>query len=118
MLVDALQNPLVIAIVVAILLLLIAIPVLVRRRRAGRDEVLPPPELSQPVDYTSLPYEEPTSWSDRFARASPATKLLLVLVPLVVIVGLAVLVLTFLQPLPSAESPTPERPPATITNVT
>src|SRR5919199_299060 len=102
---EALQNPLVIAIVVAVLLLLIAIPVLVRRRRAGHEEVLPPPELGQAIDYTAIPYEEPTSWSDRLARASPATKLLLVLVPLVVIVGAVVLFLTFLQQPSGAANP-------------
>ena len=114
---NLLQNPLVIAIAVLVLVLLIAIPVLIRRRRAGREEVLPPPELSQPIDYTSLPYEEPSGWRDRLARASPATKLLLVLVPLVVIVGGVILALTFLQPLSSAGNPTPVVPPPEITNL-
>src|SRR5437870_2658231 len=114
---EALQNPFVIAILVALLLLLVAIPVLVRRRRAGREEVLPPPELGQAIDYTSLPYEEPNSWSDRFARASPGTKLLLLLVPLVVIAVIAVLVLTFLRSPSTANNQTPTAPPATISGV-
>jgi flagellar FliL protein len=113
---EALQNPFVIAVVVLILLLLIAIPVVVRRRRASTEEVLPPPELGQSIDYTSLPYEEPTGWSDRFARASVATKLLLVLVPLILIVSLIVLGVTFLRPSPTANTPTVV-PTATITNV-
>src|SRR5690242_11594092 len=95
---DALQNPIVIAIVVSILLVLIAIPVLLRRRRAAREEVLPPPELGQAIDYTSLPYEEPTGMADRFRQASPAVKLLVFLVPLVIIVAGVVLWLTFLRP--------------------
>jgi uncharacterized protein YgiM (DUF1202 family) len=117
MLLEALQNPLVIAIVVFILLLLIAIPVVVRRRRASQEEVLPPPELGQSIDYTSLPYEEPSGLGERFARAPVATKLLLVLVPLVVIVSIVVLVVTFLRPSSIANSPTPVVPTATITNV-
>lgn len=118
MLLEALQNPLVIAVVVLILLLLIAIPVVVRRRRASQEEVLPPPELGQSIDYTSLPYEEPNGLGDRFARASLPTKLLLVLVPLVLIIGVAVVALTFLRsPIPG-ETPTPAAPAATITNVT
>jgi len=117
MLLEALQNPIVIAVVVFILLLLIAIPVVVRRRRASTEEVLPPPELGQSIDYTSLPYEEPSGWSERFARASVATKLLLVLVPLVLIISLVVLAVTFLRPSATADTPTPVVPAATITNV-
>jgi flagellar FliL protein len=117
MLLEALQNPLVIAVVVLILLLLIAIPVVVRRRRASAEEVLPPPELGQSIDYTSLPYEEPSGWRERFARAPVATKLLLVLVPLVLIVSLVVLAVTFLRPSATADTQTPVVPPATITNV-
>src|ERR1044071_10317951 len=94
---DALQQPIVIAIVVLILLVLIVIPVLLRRRRAAREEVLPPPELGQAIDYTSLPYEEPISLGDRFRQASPAVKLLAFLVPLVIIVAGIVLWFTFLR---------------------
>src|SRR3954452_19870108 len=110
---DALQNPIVLAVVVVVLLILIAIPVVVRRRRAGREDVLPPPELGQAVDYTSLPYEEPTSLSDRLREAPIGVKLLLALVPLVVIVAAVVLWLTFFNnPGPSvAVVPTPAPPP-------
>jgi hypothetical protein len=78
-----------------VLVLLIAIPVLIRRRRAGADEVLPPPELGQQIDYTSLPYEEPTGLGDRFRRLSIGAKLLLFLVPLVLIVAIVIGVMSF-----------------------
>jgi Bacterial SH3 domain len=85
---EALQNnPLIIVVIVLVLVLLIAIPVLIRRRRASAEEVLPPPDVGAQVDYTSLPYEEPTTLADRFRNASIGTKLLLFLVPLVLIVG-------------------------------
>src|SRR3954451_14287880 len=115
---DALQNPVVLVVVVVVLLILIAIPVLIRRRRASQEDVLPPPELGQAVDYTSLPYEEPTSLGDRLREAPIGVKLLLALVPIAVIVAGVVLWLTFFNnPGPSvAVVPTP-LPPATITNV-
>lgn len=115
---DALQNPIVLTVVVVVLLILIAIPVLVRRRRAGQEELLPPPELGQAVDYTSLPYEEPTSLSDRLREAPIGVKLLLALVPIAVIVAAVVLWLTFFNNPGSgiAVVPTPAPLPA-ITNV-
>src|SRR4029453_11205953 len=116
---DALQNPIVLAVVVVVLLILIAIPVLLRRRRAGQEDVLPPPELGQSVDYTSLPYEEPTTLGDRLREAPIGVKLLLALVPPAVIVPARVLWLPFFNtPGPGpAVVPTPA-PPPTITNVT
>ena len=113
-----LENPIILVVVVVVLLILIAIPVLVRRRRAGQEDVLPPPELGQAVDYTSLPYEEPTSLGDRLREAPIGVKLLLALVPIAVIVAAVVLWLTFFNN-PGAGTavvPTPT-PPPTITNV-
>src|SRR6266545_1700405 len=115
---DALQNPIVLAVVVVVLLILIAIPVLLRRRRASQEDVLPPPELGQAVDYTSLPYEEPTSLGDRIREAPIGVKLLLALVPIAVIVAAVVLWLTFFNN-PGAGTavlPTPA-PQPTLTNV-
>src|SRR3712207_3594778 len=80
--------------------------ILIQRRRRASSEVLPPPELGQPVDYTSLPYQEPTSWSDRFRNASPAAKLLIVLLPLVAIISIVVL-FQVLQPSGGGGTPTP-----------
>lgn len=115
---DALQNPIVLAVVVLLLLLLIVLSVLLRRRRAAREEVLPPPELGQSVDYTSLPYEEPQTLGERLRQAPIGVKLLLGLVPLALIIGGVVLYLTFFGGAgQSAEVPTPTPPPPEITNV-
>jgi len=113
-----LQNPIILVVVVVVLLILIAIPVLIRRRRAGQEDVLPPPELGQAVDYTSLPYEEPTSLSDRLRDAPIGVKLLLALVPFAVIVAGIVLWLTFFSNpgAGTAVAPTPTPPPS-ITNI-
>src|SRR4029077_21133788 len=113
-----LQNPIILVVVVVVLLILIAIPVLVRRRRASQEDVLPPPELGQAVDYTSLPYEEPTSLGDRLRDAPIGVKLLLALAPFAVIVGGIVLWLTFFSNpgAGTAVAPTPTPPPS-ITNI-
>jgi hypothetical protein len=110
------NNPFIIAIIVLVLILLIAIPVLIRRRRASADDVLPPPELGQSIDYTSLPYEEPTGLADRFRRLPIGAKLLIFLIPLVLIVAAVIAVLT-LQTQTTADNPTPVLPPPTITDV-
>ena len=110
------NNPFIIAIIVLVLILLIAIPVLIRRRRASADDVLPPPELGQSIDYTSLPYEEPTGLADRFRRLSIGAKLLIFLIPLVLIVAVVIAVLTLQAPT-TAGNPTPALPPPTITDV-
>jgi flagellar FliL protein len=116
---DALQNPIVIAVVVLVLLILIAIPVLLRRRRAAQEDVLPPPELGQSVDYTSLPYEEPQTLGERLRQAPIGVKLLLGLVPLALIIAGIVLYLTFFSgPGQIAADPTPPPPPPAITDVT
>src|SRR6266508_5679810 len=108
-----LQYPIILAVVVVVLLILIAIPVLLRRRRASQEDVLPPPELGHAVDYTSLPYEEPTSLGDRLREAPIGVKLLLALVPIAVIVAGVVLWLTFFSSPggSTAVAPTPAPPP-------
>jgi hypothetical protein len=114
-----LENPIVIGVVILVLLILIAIPMLVRRRRAAREDVLPPPELGQSVDYTSLPYEEPQTLGERLRQAPVGVKLLLGLVPLALIIAAVVLYLTFFSgPAQVAAEPTPPPPPPAITDVT
>ncbi|HNP70554.1 MAG TPA: SH3 domain-containing protein, partial [Kouleothrix sp.] len=113
---DALQNPIVIAVVVLVLVVLIAIPVLVRRRRAAQGEVLPPPELGQPVDYTSVPYVEPKTLGERFRDAPIGVKLLLILVPLALIIAGFVVWQAFFSAPEVANVPPP--PPPSITDVT
>src|SRR5215211_4550536 len=113
-----LENPIILVVVVIVLVILIAIPVLVRRRRASQEDVLPPPELGQAVDYTSLPYEEPTGLGERLREAPIGVKLLLTLVPIAVIVAGVVLWLTFFSnPGASTAVAPPPPPPPTITNV-
>lgn len=107
--------PYVIAILAVIVLVLIAL-VVVRRRRSSDAEVLPPPELSEPVDYTSMTYEEPTTWADRLKRASPATKVLIALIPIVLIAGLVIVYLAFVQP-GTTPSEAETGPPPEITDV-
>src|SRR5690606_3770204 len=114
---DLIQNPLILVIAVIVLVLVLAALLVIRRRRAAAEEILPPPEIGETIDYTSLPYEEPTSLADRFRNASPAVKALVVLVPLAIIGVLAALILTLSQPGSSAGSATPALPPPTITNV-
>ncbi|HEU4327579.1 MAG TPA: SH3 domain-containing protein [Roseiflexaceae bacterium] len=90
--------------------------VVMRNRRAGAD-VMPPPEISQPIDYTSLPIEEPTTFGDRLRNMPAATKLLIGVIGLAVVVALAVLYFAFLEPTQTAGSPTPTLPPPEITEV-
>src|SRR4051794_13022141 len=113
-----LENPIILVVVVIVLVILIAIPVVIRRRRSSQEDVLPPPELGQAVDYTSLPYEEPTSLGDRLREAPIGVKLLLALVPIAVIVAGVVLWLTFFNNSGggTAVAPTPTPPPI-ITNI-
>lgn len=108
---EILLNPLVLGLIVVALIVAVAIVVMLRRRRAASEEVLPPPDIGQAIDYTSLPYEEPTSMADRFRNASPAVKALVVLVPLVVIGGLIALALAFSQTGTADQTPTPSLPP-------
>jgi hypothetical protein len=112
---EALQNPVAFAVVGLVLLAAIAIPVLLRRRRAGRDEVQPP-DFGQAIDYTSLPFEEPKNLGERIRQAPLGVKLVAGLVPLVLLIGGAILILTFF-PSNGGGPTTPEPPPATISNV-
>ncbi len=113
---DALQNPIVIAVVVLILLALIAVTVLLRRRRAAQGDVRPPPELGPPVDYTSMPYEEPKTLGQRLSEASIGVKLLLALVPLALIIAAFVVWQAFFAAPPNTTDVPPPPPPA-ITDV-
>jgi flagellar FliL protein len=95
-----------------------AIVVMIMRRRRAEAEVIPPPELSQPIDYTSLPVEEPTSFGDRVRNAPMATKLLVGVIALAVVVGLGVFYFIFFGGEGStAGAPTPVVPPRQITEV-
>ncbi|MBC8077079.1 MAG: SH3 domain-containing protein [Chloroflexales bacterium] len=101
-----------------VVIVMVALGVVLRRRRAAA--AAEPPEIGSPMDYTSLPIEEPTGWRDRFNNLSLAGKALLVLVPLLVIVGGIVLVLALATPpaipVETAVATPPPAPEITITN--
>lgn len=103
------QEILIALLVGAILLVAIAL-ILARWRRAARQNELPLPDIgriSETIDYTSLPEEEPRTLGERFRAAPPAVKALIVLAPVVLIGVIAVLALTFA----TGDSGTPATPP-------
>jgi flagellar FliL protein len=115
---EALLNPIVLGIVAVVLAGLIVFLVIQSRRRANEADVLPP-ELGDPVDYTSLPYEEPTTFRDRMRDAPPATKALLVLLPIVLLATCGVIYVTFFSQPPSdlATNAVPAPPAPEFTQV-
>jgi flagellar FliL protein len=112
---QALQDPLIIGLILVAIVVVAAIIIIIRRRRAAAaDDSLPIPEIST-TDYTSMAYEEPSGPFERFQRASPAVKALVVLVPLVLIGAIAA-VLLLVQPQPTGAPPAPTPiPQATLT---
>ncbi|HEU5013755.1 MAG TPA: SH3 domain-containing protein, partial [Roseiflexaceae bacterium] len=104
----------VVALIVAVVAI-VGIALFMIRRRARDADVLPPPELSTPVDYTSLPVEEPVTFGDRVRAAPLALKLLavLLLIGLIAVIGIAYY--AFVQP--SNTAVTPAGPPPTLTDV-
>jgi hypothetical protein len=89
----------IIAIVLSIVaILIVAFILFIVRPRAARPDDLPLPdiaEISQPIDYTSLPEEAPRSLGERFRAAPPAIKALILLAPVALIGVIVVLLLTF-----------------------
>lgn len=85
------------------------------RRRARDADVLPPPELGDQVDYTSLPVEEPVTFGERVRAAPLALKLLagLLLIGLMAVIGIAYF--AFVQS--DGTATTPVGPPPEITDV-
>lgn len=116
-LLNQLSTPVAIGLLVVGLVVLVLVVLLARRRRRQA-----PPEdagassLGSAIDYTALPLdEEPQGWRDRFNRLPLAGRILAILVPLLVLLGLAVLVLTLL---PNGQPPPPPPPtpvPVTLT---
>jgi len=110
---------LIVAGVIALVIVVILTRRLRRRQPSLDDPMGAPPGLSGQVDYTSLPLDDgPSGWRERFANLSLAGKILIVLVPLLVLLGVLVLVLTLMsgnnEPPPVAVLPTPA-PPVTLT---
>ena len=104
----------IIAIVLSIVaILIVAFILFIVRPRAARPDDLPLPdiaEISQPIDYTSLPEETPRSLSERFLAAPLAIKALVLLAPVVLIGVIAALLLTFGGLGGSNATPTPVPP--------
>ena len=114
---DLLLGPVGIALLAVVLAIFISLLVVQTRRRAKDTDIIPPPEVGESVDYTSMEYEEPTTWSDRFRQASPAAKALLILLPLVLLASIGIIYFAFLyQPGGNATAETTEEvtPPPEI----
>ena len=109
---------LVIGLVIAAIIIGVVAFFLIRRLRnpqASLNDALGP-NLDAPRDYTSLPIDpEPEGWRERFNKLSVAGKILLVMVPVLVILGLVAFIL-FLRPQPGPTLPPPPTPiPVTLT---
>lgn len=111
-LLNQLDAPITIGLIVAGVLALVIVVLLtrrLRRRKAPPDEAVS--SLGGPIDYTSLPLdEEPKNLRERFASLSLAGKILAILVPVLAILGMVVLLLTLLPPTntPAQAIPLPE----------
>jgi flagellar FliL protein len=116
---DVLLSPEILGLIFIALVIVGVIVVFLRRRRkqAQGEAAAPPTNLGGPIDYTSIPYEEPTSLIDRFRNAPPAMRILIVVVPLVVIAGLIALALAVSGPAPQTALQ-PTVPPAGQISVT
>lgn len=99
-------SPQILGLLVVLLIIIAVVIVALRRRRANNTEATPPVDIGEPVDYTSIPYEEPTTLADRFRNAPVAVKILAILVPLVLIGGFIALLLAFGQG-GTAQTPVP-----------
>ncbi|HMO59740.1 MAG TPA: SH3 domain-containing protein [Roseiflexaceae bacterium] len=115
---SVLQSPLVLGLLLlAVLVVVILLIQVRRRRRPAGDEATPVPDVSvTPIDYTSMPVEETLSPLEQLQRASPAVKVLIVLLPLVLIGVIAVISLSLQAPVSTAPAPTPI-PPGSLTIV-
>lgn len=112
-----LALPLVIALIVVGILILVGVFFAVRRMRSNQadagDEAAS--NLGGSVDYTSLPLEEePKDWRERFARLSLAGRILIILVPMLIILGLVALLLFFRASSEPDLPPTPTPIPITL----
>lgn len=108
-------SPQLFGILVVVLILIGVVITAIRRRRASNNtEVTAPLDIGEPVDYTSIPYEEPTTLADRFRNAPPALKVLAILIPLLLIGGLIALALALGQSGPGKTVDVPPPPLNTV----
>jgi hypothetical protein len=119
---SSLKPPIAIILIVAGVIALVIVALLARRLRRRQtsldDSMSASTGLSGPVDYTALPLDDdPAGWRERFANLSLAGKILIILVPLLVLLGVLVLVLSLMsgsQPPPQAR-PLPTSVPVKLT---
>ncbi|MEI7646440.1 MAG: SH3 domain-containing protein [Chloroflexales bacterium] len=106
---NLLSLPTIILIVASVLALVVVVIVARRlqRRQPPSDGPLGASSaLTGQVDYTSLPLDDdPSNWRDRFTNLSLASKILVILVPVLAILGILVLVLTLLPKETAPQSP-------------
>lgn len=117
-LLSQLDPPLAIGLIVIGLLALVAVVILARRRRRQVEPEEPegaPSNLGGLIDYTTLQDDEPQSWRDRFNNLSLAGKILVALIPLLALLGLAVLILLTLPPGEPSAGPPPTTVPISLT---
>lgn len=102
-----------------VVVLLVGAALVIIRRRAASSDDMPLPDIGEPVDYTSIPTEEPKSLTDqldslrdRFDNIPLPAKIAMFAAPLVVI-GLVILVVVFRSFVPS--NPQAILPPPTPT---
>ncbi|KAB8142633.1 SH3 domain-containing protein [Chloroflexia bacterium SDU3-3] len=95
--------------------IVLAVLFIMQRQRKKTDEVLPPPDFGQPIDYTNPDIKEPETLGTRIRNAPMAAKVLLG-VALVLLIGTIIVLVNILQPTSQPPlTPTPE--PASITEV-
>ena len=113
---------LVIVLVVAAIIIGVVAFFLIRRLRNSQSSLNDAlgPDLDARPDYTSDIPKEPDGWRERFNKLSVAGKILLVMVPVLVILGLVAFIL-FLRPQsgpPLAPTPTPIPVTLTVSSAT
>jgi hypothetical protein len=115
-LLSQLSPPIAIGLIVVGAIALAIVVLLVRRLRQRQEPDETPIDVPAigggsvgPIDYTSLPIDdEPTNWRERFARLTLPQKILAGLVPVLAILVMIVLILTFL---PGGQQAVSEPPP-------
>jgi hypothetical protein len=104
-------------IAVLVALLIGALILIIVRRRAASNQDMPMPDIGDPVDYTSMPVEEPTNWGERFgslperfANLPLPARLALFAAP-VLVIGLVVIAILVIQVSGRIGQGSPQEPP-------
>ncbi len=113
---NQIPTPLAIGLIVLGIVIILLVVLIVRRRRASQAPP-PTPEIPPPttIDYTAIPLEEPQSWQDRLRNLSLAAKLLFILIPILLCMGIGILALSLRNDQTAAPPPTPTPSPIPVT---